>query len=531
MRHAAALTALLLLGLFARSFYLRWQMLLASPYPLGVDGYFYPIQLRALLEQGQLAYPASPLAFWLMAPLAAATDPITGAKLGAALAGAAVVWPAYALGARLGQRRVAGLAAAVVAVSSTGSLMLTVDFVKNSFGVCAGLAALAALLAALDRPSSRWRLALAALAFAAALATHKMAAGLVLLAGLPALIAWAWQRGGRALRVGGAALALGVVGLVVAGALEPARFLSLAQLDLLRGVVTGTWRWDAPALVVGTYQLPLDGEAWKAGLACALAAVALLAASRWGATREPRPRPEVTALTWALLGLGLLLAWPALAVEDPQGLGFRLRLVAFVPMAAAAAVLVGQGAALGLALGDRWAAFASQAAARAGQAAARAVLLVRLLRLLLLVLLVLGLGLWVARAPARLTRGVVYAHPAMIAAVRGLASAVPRGELVLVSERHLAFMVTWYARVDTAVHPARPPRHRWRLMPLAFIGERTPMARALAAARREPELLPPRGFHAMHRDGLVLVSEDTWPWILEQLPPAARRYYEEWRSL
>ncbi|HEY6173455.1 MAG TPA: hypothetical protein VIX73_03385 [Kofleriaceae bacterium] len=85
---AAALVALV-----AWSFWQRWMLLTASPFPLGVDGYFYPIQLRALLAHGELAYPASPLAFYLLAPFAAATDPITGAKLGTAIYGAAVAAP------------------------------------------------------------------------------------------------------------------------------------------------------------------------------------------------------------------------------------------------------------------------------------------------------------------------------------------------------------------------------------------------------------------------------------------------------
>ena len=38
----------------------RWALLSASPFPLGVDGYFYPVQLRALLDHGALAYPSSP---------------------------------------------------------------------------------------------------------------------------------------------------------------------------------------------------------------------------------------------------------------------------------------------------------------------------------------------------------------------------------------------------------------------------------------------------------------------------------------
>ncbi|HEU4611914.1 MAG TPA: hypothetical protein VFS15_07545, partial [Kofleriaceae bacterium] len=60
---AAALVALV-----AWSFDQRWQLLASSPFPIGVDGYFYPIQLRALLEHGSLQYPSSPLTFWFMAP-------------------------------------------------------------------------------------------------------------------------------------------------------------------------------------------------------------------------------------------------------------------------------------------------------------------------------------------------------------------------------------------------------------------------------------------------------------------------------
>src|SRR5262245_64927811 len=109
----AAGAAAAVLALAAWSLWQRWQMLSGSPFPLGVDGYFYPIQLRSLLDHGALAYPASPLAFYLMAPFAALTDPITGAKLASAVLGAAIAGPAYAVGARLGGCRGAGLVAAV----------------------------------------------------------------------------------------------------------------------------------------------------------------------------------------------------------------------------------------------------------------------------------------------------------------------------------------------------------------------------------------------------------------------------------
>ena len=128
------------LGLGAWSAWQRWALMASSPYPIGIDGYYYPIQLRSLLERGELAYPASPLAFWLMLPLAALTDPVTGAKLGAALGGAAVVVPAFLVGRRLGGVP-GGLAAAVAAATTGGSFYLSFEFVKNGIGLTLGLTA------------------------------------------------------------------------------------------------------------------------------------------------------------------------------------------------------------------------------------------------------------------------------------------------------------------------------------------------------------------------------------------------------
>jgi hypothetical protein len=97
-----AVTALAVLAVTALAIWRRWSLLADTPYPVGIDGYFYPIQLRALLERGELAYADFPLAFYALAPFAAATDPIVGAKLGSAILGGLAVVPAYEIGARLG---------------------------------------------------------------------------------------------------------------------------------------------------------------------------------------------------------------------------------------------------------------------------------------------------------------------------------------------------------------------------------------------------------------------------------------------
>ena len=65
-------------------------------------------------------------------------------------------------------------------------------------------------------------------------------------------------------------------------------------------------------------------------------------------------------------------------------------------------------------------------------------------------------------------------------------------------------------------------------MPLAYIGDHSPLDGALLAARRQPALAPPIGLHPRHPDGLVLVAEPTWEWILAQLPPGDRAHYARW---
>ncbi|MBE7452335.1 MAG: glycosyltransferase family 39 protein [Kofleriaceae bacterium] len=166
------------LALAAWSTWHRWALLTESPYPVGVDGWYYPIQLRSLLERGELAYPAAPLTFWLMAPVAALTDPIVAAKVIAALGGGLVGVPAFLLGRRVGGVA-GGLVAAVLATTGGGSFYLSLEFVKNGLGLTVALTAAWLGLRALEQPTAR-RGALAAGAIVAAVLTHKMSALLAL---------------------------------------------------------------------------------------------------------------------------------------------------------------------------------------------------------------------------------------------------------------------------------------------------------------------------------------------------------------
>ena len=496
-----------LLALAGWSFAQRWQLLTSSPFPLGVDGYFYPLQLRALLAHGTLAYPAAPLAFYLLAPFAALSDPITGAKLGAALLGAAIAFPAYGVGARLGGGRGAGLLCAVIATTSVGSAYLSIEFIKNGVGLTVALTALWLALRAAQRPT-RARLIAALAGLLGAYATHKMAAALVGLVAVPAGLAALADRGvlrGRRLiyAIGGALAA--VVAVLLISALAPHRLLSIADAGLLRGLWSATPAWTAPAQTRPDGDLVLGHDAML-GAGLALAAIVAIGLRARAAGRRPtdrhsahvRPSGAITAASWPILIVALAIGLPILAVSDPQGLGFRLRLAAFVPAALAAAILA--RAALGR--------FAHKDAVLAAIAAALAVV----------------------RQPTHGLDGVVYTHPALVSAAQALTGHVPPGATLIVPERHIAFLVAWYTGAPVALSPdgvALPAR----LLPLHFIGAGSALDRALLAARAEPSLVPPLGVHPSHPNGLVLVAEPTWAWVLAQLPAADRAYFAAWPTI
>ncbi len=510
--------AVALVGLVALSFFQRWTVLTQTPFPVGVDGYFYPVQLRSLLETGSLAYPASPLTFWLMAPLAALTDPVTGAKLGAALFGALIALPAYGVGARLGRSRGAGLVAAALATTSAGSAFLTIEFVKNGVGLTMLLTALWLLLRALESPTAV-RIALAVGGAVLALLAHKMAAGMLVLFAVPAVLAAAAGRGvlrGRRLLMT-IGLVVGVAGLLlVLGLLFPRRLPSPGDIDLARALFAGQTRWGAPALVTGNVMLTFGHEALIGALVGIVGAFVLslpgqraldqlsrrLPAARVVEPTSPatsRKRAAETALAWMVVLLAIGIAWPRLEVSDVQGLGFRLRVAAFVPMALAAAIVVG--------------------------------------RLLARVphkdLVLAGLALVLAaRTPGRRDEGRIVAHPAMVAAVQALQNRVPPADTVIVPERHIVYMVAWYTRAHVRLRPEGVPReHRWRLMPLAWIGMGSVLDDALMRARTEPGVRPPLGLHPRHPNGLVLVSEPTWQWLLDAIPADARAHWARWPTI
>jgi len=542
-------------------------MLSASPFPVGVDGYFYPIQLRALLAHGELAYPASPLAFYLLAPFAAATDPIIGAKLGAAVYGAAIAVPAYGVGARLGGGRGAGLVAAALATTSVGSAYLTAEFIKNSIGLTVALAALWLALAAADRPTRR-RIAAALIGLAAAWATHKMAAVLVVAIAVPTGLAGATAHGrlrGRRLLYALAGLVAAVLAALAIGAAFPRRFVAPGDAALLGQLFSTTPHWADPALASASGELMVGHDALF-GLVVALAAAAALlverrarlarsnaparssdqrrptaaAAAPTAASDAPRADPVATAAAWPILVIAIGIGVPWLSVDDADGLGFRLRIAAFVPAALSAAVLIRAAppalarlpaglvravrAALGVLFGRVVRAVAALSGRRGGglgRSVRRDVVLAALAALLVL-----------GRRPGARLDGEVVTHPALVSAAQALRGRVPAGATLIVPERHIAFLVAWYTGAPIALRPdGVSPERRHRLLPLHFIRAGSTLDRALIAARGEPSLIPPLGLHPSHPNGLVLVAEPTWNWLLDQLPPADRAHYAAWPTL
>jgi hypothetical protein len=175
-------------------------------------------------------------------------------------------------------------------------------------------------------------------------------------------------------------------------------------------------------------------------------------------------------VSWIVVALALAIGLPWLDVANPQGLAFRIRIAAFVPLALASAIALGS--------------LRLPALVRDATGAALALVLV------------------VIAGQQPRTEGEVVTHPALVSAAIAVADYAPPGATLIVPERHIEFMIAWYARVPVAAHPDQIPyTRRVRAMPLHFIGADSELDRALDAARKEPGLAPPIGVHGRHPNG------------------------------
>jgi len=464
------------------TFWDRWQFLTATPYPTGVDGYWYAVQLRSLVGGDGLYYPAAPLALWLMAPLAALSDPFTGAKLGAALASAALPLAVYPLGRRIGGSRAAGLLAAVLVATSAGSFYLATEFVKNAVALPIGMAALVAVARALERPARR-RIAVAAALVVATGLAHSLVLAFVLVAAAGPVAVVLVDRGQvRAVAIAAA------VGAAAAG------LVAWRQADLLAGLFSAHADWALPALRLGGRALLFRHEVAIAGAVGLAALAAFLLARRVRALASTVP-PSDRALGAGPAAWAVLFALPWIAASDPDGLAFRVRLFSFAPLALAAPLLAAHALAR---LDATWRMTA--------------------------IMLATGLALY---RPGRYEAPVVRADPDLAAAVAGARGRVPPGDMIVSPERHIVFMTVWYTGIETRLDPASvPAARRWRLIPMSYMSEE--LVRALDEARAAPGVAPPISLHRGNRNGLVLLPEATWEWLLGRLPAGEARAYRQW---
>jgi hypothetical protein len=325
----------------------------------------------------------------------------------------------------------------------------------------------------------------------------------VIVIAIPAVIeearARAVLRGRRLIYMLVALTVLAIVALVL-GLAFPQRFLSPGDAALFADIWSSDAHWSAPALATPHLSLDFDHEAAVAGIVAIAAAVALRMRKKTSHHAGQR------IAMWMMIGFGIAIAIPWLAVRDPEGLGFRLRIAAFVPLALCAAMLVEP----------------LLSSIKKLEPHERDIV-------------ALGVSLLLAIRPhAKPSEGVVLAHPAMITAVMASSQYIPRGATVIGPERHILFMVAWYARAKVGLDPTRVPyAERVRLLPGAFIGlaPDSPLGAALDRARTDPAVATPISLHPRHRNGLVLVTEPTWDWLLTQLPDGPRQYYARWPTI
>jgi hypothetical protein len=470
------------------AFIARWTYLKSFDWPLGIDGFYYAVQVRSLLQDHRLYYPASPMVFWLMVPAASLLGPIAGAKLTAALGTSLGVVPVYAIVSRATGQRAAGLVGAAIMATAAGGFYLTVEFVKQGVGLTLALGFVATFAAAIDTREAaarrRWTTAAIVLG-SATLLSHLTAIGIALCFTLP--VAWVALPGGdqadRRRRV--ALMGAGLVALaILVAALVPATRHRMGLGHL----------FDSPSLsFTGDFhtfhhEVPLGF----------LAALALaVAPGTW------RPSGNVSATSRALLAgpaaLAVLLAVPWLSVADGQGLTYRLRVMAFVPMAICAP------AALMFFL-DRFAP--------------------RLVRLVP----VATSAMIIAVVPWRYPGPALPPNATQISGLTAIAGSTPSDAIIVVRERTLAFMIKWLADREARTQPPGKPSERpvYRLATPGVLPAEARDRLALLEPRFAEGLQRPVRLGSGSRRPMLLIPERTWEELLSVIPAADRARLEPW---
>lgn len=120
------------------SFVFYLLILTTSPLIYGIDGPYYLIQVRSLLETGQLHYGDPPLAFFLFTffTILLGGDMTLGVKAGVALFSSFSAVPLYFLVKCVSKNQSAGYVAMIVGIFSAPHIRLMNDLLKNAVGAC-----------------------------------------------------------------------------------------------------------------------------------------------------------------------------------------------------------------------------------------------------------------------------------------------------------------------------------------------------------------------------------------------------------
>ncbi|MCX6085561.1 MAG: hypothetical protein NTX94_03865 [Caldiserica bacterium] len=319
----------------------------------GMNGAYYLVQVRAVIEKGHLAEHDMPLIFWLQAALAKLVQSLSTLTLEPSIVLASKLFdsivpplaaiPAFLMAIRWpgGKRSAwAGITAATLAVLSSGPLRMVGDFQKNALGMLWVLSCAYCLQQGLDRRS--WRYVAAAGLFLGLVGmTHIGAFGVTLALVVLVILTWALFASGRPRRallaIGGGTVAVaGLLGLlmVLGDSSRITRLMTLLStpLSLFRSSTMGS------SVGVGTWLRLQDPQTFLLSLVLSIAAGAVLI---W---RRHKLQPWERALVIASAILTLFLSSPFLS----QDMASRFQLMAFSPAVVLVAFLAARSGNLAL---------------------------------------------------------------------------------------------------------------------------------------------------------------------------------------
>lgn len=166
-----ALLAVLLLSAARDAF-----VLLRYPVAVGIDGYYYVLQVHELLTRGQLYFPTgTPLVFHVLAALAALTgDAVLAIKIGSVALHLALCAGLYALVSDSTRSRWLGVLAASISAVSAMHFYMVAEFIKNLCALALLLWGWWAIVRSPRRRRAPWAIAALAL-FIAAACSHRSA--------------------------------------------------------------------------------------------------------------------------------------------------------------------------------------------------------------------------------------------------------------------------------------------------------------------------------------------------------------------